>query len=313
MDHYLINFKRMQKTALIIGAGGQDGILLCDLLKTMNYRIVPVFRGQLNMSNKFELEEFMVNIMLDEIYYFASENPSSQDSESLFSKSLYTHLMYPILLFESVLSINNSIRIFYASTSHIFSGANGVKQTENSIHSPDSIYGLTKSCSFQCCKFFREKYGLFISSGILYNHESIYRKESFVSKKIINGLIRILNKEQSKIELGEIDNEIDWGYAPDYVKAMHAILQLDKAEDFIIATGELHTVREFLKIAFDFVGLNYENYIILTPSIITRNHLTRIGDSSKLRYKTKWKQSVSFKTMVETLVKEALFLNNNQL
>ena len=146
----------MQKTALIIGAGGQDGILLNDLLKTKRYRIVLVFRDQLNMSNKFQLEEFILNKMPDEIYYFASENPSSQDEESASIKSFNTNLILLINLFEAVLNLKIQTKIFYASTSHIFFGNQNINLSEESIPEPISIYGLTKFYATHACQYYRK-------------------------------------------------------------------------------------------------------------------------------------------------------------
>jgi|LakMenEpi03Aug12_release.lakeMendotaPanAssembly.Ray.scaffolds.fasta_scaffold37743_3 GDPmannose 4,6-dehydratase len=300
---------KSKKNAIIIGAAGQDGILLTDLLKKMNYEVIPVFRDNLNFLNKNDLNNFLLEKDPNEIYYLASENPSSQDTEELFSKSLNTHLIYMVNLFETILLINKSIKIFCASTSHIFSGNDSINQTEDTNCEPDTIYGVTKLFSFTTCKYFREKYGLFISSGILYNHDSIYRKENFVSKKITKSIARIVKKELTFIELGDIDNKIDWGYAPDFVRAMHAILQLDTASDFIISTGEKHTVREFLKIAFAHVGLNYENHIKINQSIIKKKHHNRCGDNSKLKLKTNWAPTKSFQQMVQHLVDEELILN----
>lgn len=306
MDHYLINFKRMQKTALIIGAGGQDGILLSDLLKTKNYRLVLVFRDQLNMSNKFELEEFILNKMPDEIYYFASENPSSQDEESSSIKSFNTNLILLINLFEAVLNLKIQTKIFYASTSHIFFGNQNINLSEESIPEPISIYGLTKFYATHACQYYRKNKNLYISTGILFNHESKYRKENFVSKKITLAIKKILKKEINKLELGNIDVHLDWGYAPDFVEAMYKIMQLNYSSDFIISTNETHSLREFIDIAFSHVGLNYLDYININNSIVKRTNNHKIGNNSKLLNSINWCPSVTFKQMVEKLVDDEL-------
>jgi|688.fasta_scaffold17553_2 GDPmannose 4,6-dehydratase len=297
----------MQKTALIIGAGGQDGILLSELLKTKNYRLVLVFKDQLNMSDKFEIEEFIVNNMSDEIYYFASENPSSQDEESSSIKSFNTNLIFLINLFEAVINLKIQTKIFYASTSHIFSGNQSLNQTEESIAEPISLYGLTKFYATHACGYYRKNKNIYISTGILFNHESKYRKESFVSKKITLGIKKILNKEISKLELGDIDIQIDWGYAPDFVEAMYKIMQLKYSSDFIISTNETHSLREFLDIAFSHVGLNYLDYININNSIVKRTNNHKIGNNSKLIKSINWSPSVNFKQMVEKLVDDELF------
>jgi GDPmannose 4,6-dehydratase len=307
MDHNLINFKRMQKTALIIGAGGQDGILLTELLKTKNYRLVLVFRDQLNMSNKFELEEFIVNKIPDEIYYLASENPSSQDEESSDIKSFNTNLIFLINLFEALLNLKIQTKIFYASTSHIFFGNQNINQSEESTPEPVSIYGLTKFYATHACGYYRKNKNLFISTGILFNHESKYRKENFVSKKITLAIKKILNKEIDTLELGNIDVQLDWGYAPDFVEAIYKIMQLKYSSDFIISTNETHSLREFLEIAFSHVGLNYLDYININNSIVKRTNYHKIGNNSKLLNSINWRPSVNFKKMVEKLVDDELF------
>jgi len=307
MDHNLINFKRMQKTALIIGAGGQDGILLTELLKTKNYRLVLVFRDQLNMSNKFELEEFIVNKIPDEIYYLASENPSSQDEESSDIKSFNTNLIFLINLFEALLNLKIQTKIFYASTSHIFFGNQNINQSEESTPEPVSIYGLTKFYATHACGYYRKNKNLFISTGILFNHESKYRKENFVSKKITLAIKKILNKEIDTLELGNIDVQLDWGYAPDFVEAIYKIMQLKYSSDFIISTNETHSLREFLDIAFSHVGLNYLDYININNSIVKRTNYHKIGNNSKLLNSINWRPSVNFKKMVEKLVDDELF------
>ena len=297
----------MQKTALIIGAGGQDGILLTELLKTKNYRLVLVFRDQLNMSNKFELEEFIVNKIPDEIYYLASENPSSQDEESSDIKSFNTNLIFLINLFEALLNLKIQTKIFYASTSHIFFGNQNINQSEESTPEPVSIYGLTKFYATHACGYYRKNKNLFISTGILFNHESKYRKENFVSKKITLAIKKILNKEIDTLELGNIDVQLDWGYAPDFVEAIYKIMQLKYSSDFIISTNETHSLREFLDIAFSHVGLNYLDYININNSIVKRTNYHKIGNNSKLLNSINWRPSVNFKKMVEKLVDDELF------
>lgn len=297
----------MQKTALIIGAGGQDGILLTELLKTKNYRLVLVFRDQLNMSNKFELEEFIVNKIPDEIYYLASENPSSQDEESSDIKSFNTNLIFLINLFEALLNLKIQTKIFYASTSHIFFGNQNINQSEESTPEPVSIYGLTKFYATHACGYYRKNKNLFISTGILFNHESKYRKENFVSKKITLAIKKILNKEIDTLELGNIDVQLDWGYAPDFVEAIYKIMQLKYSSDFIISTNETHSLREFLEIAFSHVGLNYLDYININNSIVKRTNYHKIGNNSKLLNSINWRPSVNFKKMVEKLVDDELF------
>lgn len=154
-------------------------------------------------------------------------------------------------------------------------------------------------------RFYREKFGLFVAVGILYNHESIYRNEKYLSAKIIRSAIRISRLEQGKLIVGNLNTVADWGYAPDYVIAMKQILALSNPDDFIIATGEKHTVQEFIDIAFQEMGVDWKNYVEERQDILTRQMPNLIGNAGKLREKTGWSPSVTFREMVQNLVHEA--------
>jgi GDPmannose 4,6-dehydratase len=160
------------------------------------------------------------------------------------------------------------------------------------------------------CQYYREKKKVYVSIGILYNHESSFRAKNFVSRKIISAAAQIAQAGKGYLKLGNLYAEVDWGYAPDYVDAMHRILTLDEPNDFIIATGESHSVKEFSEIAFNYFGLDYSKYIQTDKSVLTRENLTRIGDSSLLREKTGWSPTISFAAMIREMAKEeAEFIN----
>jgi len=154
------------------------------------------------------------------------------------------------------------------------------------------------------CRAYRQRYGVYAAAGILYNHESVRRSEAFVSRKIVQGAVRIRRGQQERLALGDLGAAVDWGYAPDYVNAMWRILRLPEADDFVIATGIQHTVQEFAEIAFSRLGLDWSQYVVEEGSILKRSTPLMLGNPQKLMAKTGWKPSVTFQQMIEIMVKQ---------
>jgi GDPmannose 4,6-dehydratase len=168
-----------------------------------------------------------------------------------------------------------------------------------------AIYGITKADGLYLCRMYRTVHRVSASVGILYNHESWLRGEQFVSQKIVRGAIRCKKDPYHKVILGNLRSEVDWGFAPDYVEAMRTIISLPQADDFIIATGEKHSVEEFASIAFDSLGLDWRDFVEVRQEIITRPAVALVGNPAKLMKNTGWKRSVTFPEMVRLLVKMA--------
>jgi GDPmannose 4,6-dehydratase len=197
-------------------------------------------------------------------------------------------------------------RIFYASSSLIFSGENGKCQDENTLFTPQGIYGLTKAQAIWICREFRKKYGIFASTGILYNHESHFRKPSFLTAKIIDTAIRISKGSTEKLEIGNMSASVDWGYAKDYVRAFQLILKIDIPDDFIIASGESHTVREFIDIVFEYLNLDPNAFLNEDRKILARSPAIKVGNPGKLNKATGWAPTLSFKDFVIQLLNDRL-------
>jgi len=306
------------KTAVVIGSLGQDGRLLKRQLIGNEYKVIGIDVNHIESSfkaakrpvdihNEREVYELVASYKPDEIYHLAAVHHSAenkmQTNLDLFQKSFQTNTFSLIYFLEAMLKGSPQTRLFYAASSHIFEETNGVDD-EGSRINPSSVYGITKAAGLSICRYYRKEHSLFASCGILYNHESSLRNDNFISKKIIKGAIKIRDRLQDKIVLGDLSAEADWGYAPDYVKAMHKILNLDHPDDFIIATGHWHSVSEFAEAAFKYLGLNWNNYVEENKSILTKKRVCRVGNPGKLLKNTGWKPSMDFITMIKVLLEE---------
>ena len=206
-------------------------------------------------------------------------------------------------LLEAIRRVNPDIRFYQASSSEMFGKVREVPQNEQTPFYPRSPYGVAKVYGHFITVNYRESYGLFAASGILFNHESPRRGLEFVTRKISDAVARIKLGQVDELRLGNLDSKRDWGYAGDYVEGMWMMLQQDEPEDFVLATGEEHSVREFAELAFGHVGLDYEQYVKIDPEFLRPaevDHL--VGDASKAREKLGWAPRVSFPELVELMV-----------
>ncbi len=306
-----------KKKAVIIGVGGQDGKILFDDLSAQDYKIVGIGKDSLytretNWQQKIDINnEQEVNTLLkewqpDEIYYLAAFHHSSQDrdkkEDGKVTQSYQTNVLSFLNFLEGVRLFSPASRIFYASSSLIFGDNSEDFQTEKTPCNPNTVYGLTKMNGFWLSKFYREKYGLFATAGILYNHESEYRSESFVSMKIIKGALDIKNGKSDQLILGDLNAKVDWGYAYDYVRAMQLILRTEKADDFIIATGQAHSVQDFVSITFNYLDLDWPKFVQENKGMLSPQKTFLVGDASKLKTATGWEPSLNFQQMIEKII-----------
>lgn len=307
------------KRVIIVGSGGQDGRILFDRLSREGCSIVGVERHSLRSTVPIEFKAVDIlrlsevgalieSFLPDAIYYLAAFHHSSEErlptDQEAFEKGLAINVVGLLNFLESIQLKSKSSQLFYAVSSHVFGETMTKLQDETTPLKPGCPYGITKAAGLNCCRYYRLKHSLYVSAGILYNHESIYRKSGFVSKRIIQGAVEIKRGSRSKLVLGNLSSLVDWGYAPDYVEAMVRILQLDVADDFVIATGEVHSVREFVALAFDELGLQWEKYVEEDPGIALKPNRILVGDTTKLRSLTGWKPSKTFEQMVRHLVRE---------
>jgi len=314
------------KKAIIIGANGQDGYFLANLLEQKEYNIVRIDLNVIQPPLGFKIDEpfnicepshidTLVNsVKPDEIYHLAAFHHSAQDSydETLdtYKKSVNIHEISLFNILASIIKFSPSTRLFYAASSHVFGDPPSEIQDEYTPINPINLYGITKASGLFLCRKFRKEFGVFASCGILYNHESSRRKDTFVSKKIVNGVLKAKRDRSAVLELGDLDSIVDWGYAPDYVEAMVKILNLSEPDEFIVATGIKHTVKDFVFNAFAIAGLDWQNHVIQKKDIIRRITNPMIGNSTKLRKMTGWAPTITFEEMVKLLVVEGI--NNDR-
>lgn len=300
----------MKNRAIVVGSRGQDGSLLSNLLVNQGFEVVGISRGDLDLFDPEIVSKFMMLHKPREVYYLAakhhsSESPMESDGE-LFSMSIKIHFNAAVNFLEAIVKHSPDTRFFYASSSHVYASENiGSLQSEITPLKPSSPYGITKAAGMMACRHYREK-GVFSACGILYNHESPLRAKNFISKKICQGAVRIFKDGGGELILGDLNARVDWGYAPDYVDAMTRILRIEEPHDFIISSGEVHTVEEFAQLAFNAVGLNYRNHISSDQRLLSRASAYRMGDNSFLKRMTGWSPTVNFSSMVRLLVEAEL-------
>lgn len=309
------------RSALIIGAGGQDGRLLACFLQDRDYAVRGWIRSQPANPPPCEcayvdiLDSVLVEAELrksppDEIYYLAAFHHATEDvialsAAELLRRSFDVHVFGLLNVFQAMEECCPRARLFYAASSHVFGTPDSEWQNEKTPLAPNSAYGISKAAGLQCCQFYCREKGIFAAAGILFNHESSLRKPSFLSQKIVRGVWRAQRDPAYRLRLGDLAARVDWGYAPDYVDAMFRILQLPAAGDFVVASGELHTVAEFAQAAFAVLGLDWRRHVETDTRLLNKVFHPLRGDSTKLRDATRWSPSVTFTELVAQLVYEA--------
>ena len=317
----------MAKRALITGILGQDGSHLTDLLLEKGYEVYgmmrrisverfdnvqhvmqhPMFRmvtGDLGDQNC--LNRLVKEIWPDEVYNLAAQSHVGLSFEQPIYTADATGLGVTRVL-EAIRLIKPDAKFYQASSSEMFGKVREVPQTELTPFHPRSPYGVAKVYGYWINVNYRESYNMFCSNGILFNHEGERRGKEFVTRKITDSVAKIKLGLQDKLGLGNLDAKRDWGYAKDYVEAMWLMLQQDKPDDFVVATGETHTVEEFCKVAFDCVGLDYKKYIYIDPRFNRPAEVDLlIGDCSKAKRVLGWEPKVKFEQLVNLMVQADL-------
>lgn len=315
------------KSALITGITGQDGSYLAELLLAKGYKVYGAVR-RLSTPNTTNIEHILDKVELlsadlfdqasiaqailksepDEVYNLAAQSFVKASFEQPVLTGEFTGIGVTKVL-EAIRSVNPKIKFYQASSSEMFGKVTETPQKETTRFYPRSPYGVAKVYGHYITLNYRESYDMFACSGILFNHESPRRGIEFVTRKITNAVARIKQGKQKKLVLGNMDAKRDWGFAGDYVEAMHAMLQQDRPDDYVIATGETHSVEEFVKLAFESVGISdWENYVesdspdFLRPAEV--DYL--IGEAGKAKAELGWRPKTSFRQLVDMMVKADL-------
>ena len=294
----------MNKKAIIIGCNGQDGTLLTKLLKKKKYSVYGLSRKNFDITSIKEVEEIVRKIKPQEIYFLAAYHHSFEDRKNIDLKLNYNVNYFSVVIFlESIKKFSKTTKFFFASSSFIFKPSK-FKQNEMTKFEPECHYSLSKVASMKVCDFYRQHEQIFASCGILYNHESYLRQKNFLSKKIVTHAIKNFRKSKKKLVLHNLNYKADWGYAPDYVDAMYKILNHSKPNDYVISTGKLHTVRDFVDQVYSFLKLDYKKFVETKENKIISKF--RLGNSNLLKKDCKWKPSVTFNQMIKKLIKKEL-------
>ena len=317
-----------KKVALITGITGQDGSYLAELLLEKGYEVHGIVRRESledeeklknikaikeklflhegSLSDHLSIYKVFSKVLPDECYHLSASsfvNYSFNDEfQTMTNNFNSTHY-----LLSTIREVKKECKFYFASSSEMFGEPNETPQNEDTAFNPKSIYGISKVSSHYLLKNYREKENIFACTGIMYNHESPRRGNQFVTKKIISSAVKIKKELQNKLYLGNLDAKRDWGYAPDYVKAMWMMLQAPKADDYILATGNLHTVREFLDITFSYLGLDYKNYVEVDPKFFRASeHNPLCGNPQKIKETLGWENTKILKEIIEEMLEEEL-------
>ncbi len=317
------------KKALITGITGQDGSYLAELLLSKNYKVYGLTRRTSTVNNerikhiqdKIELiqgdlldqsslSSALMETQPDEVYNLAAQSFVKTSWNQPVLTGEFTALGVTRML-EAIRVVNPKVKFYQASSSEMFGKVTETPQKETTRFHPRSPYGVAKVYGHYITVNYRESFGIFACSGILFNHESPRRGLEFVTRKITNAVAKISLGKQEKLELGSLEPKRDWGYAGDYVEAMWLMLQQEKADDYVVATGENHSVKEFVKLAFEAVGIkDWEKYVTgnkkehMRPAEV--DYL--IGDYSKAKKILGWEPKTSFKDLIGIMVKADLDL-----
>ncbi|MEI8405332.1 MAG: GDP-mannose 4,6-dehydratase [Actinomycetes bacterium] len=322
----------MAKKALITGVTGQDGSYLAELLLDEGYEVIGMVRrsstvtferiahiqDRLTLVSADLLDEAsLIHVLRDhrpeEVYNLAAQSfvQASWGQPVLTGE---TTALGVTRLLDAIRTVDPDIRFYQASSSEMFGKVQAVPQDEDTPFYPRSPYGVAKVYGHWITVNYRESYGLHASSGILFNHESPRRGLEFVTRKVTNGVARIKHGLDTQLSLGNLDAERDWGFAKDYVRAMYLMLQQDDPDDYVVATGETHEVRELCEIAFAVAGLDYRDYVVLDERFLRPAEVDLlIGTPAKAERVLGWTRDVDFSTLIQMMVESDIEALSHQL
>jgi GDPmannose 4,6-dehydratase len=325
---------KKNKVAIVTGVNGQDGSYLAELLLDKGYKVIGTTRytssseasreeriSHIKHKEGFILESCdvtdfsRVNSLVtqhgpDEIYNLAAQSHVGISYKNPISTT-NINIMGPINFLESIRNNDKNIKFYQASTSEMFGVNEKCPQNEDTLMMPISPYAAAKLYAHNMVKIYRDSYGIFACSGILFNHESERRGEEFVTRKITKAAARIKLGKQEKLHLGNLKAYRDWGHARDYVEAMFLMLQQSKPEDFVISTGETHTVEEFLRFVFDYAQLDLEKHLVIDRELFRPSEVPKLwGNYTKAKEKLGWEPKIKFEELAIKMYENDLHIEN---
>lgn len=323
----------MTKIALITGIAGQDGSYLTELLLSKGYEVHGIVRRiaiedaehklkniyhildkihlhVASLENVLSLIKVVKDLSPDECYHLAASSFVSYSFEDEIS-ILNNNMVNTHYLLAAVREFAPRCRFYFAGSSEMYGNAVRSPQDESTPFNPRSIYGVSKVAGYHLIKNYREQYGLFACAGILYNHESPRRGYEFVTRKIVSAAVKVKRGLLEILKLGNLDACRDWGYAPDYVHAMWLMLQEEAADDYVIASGSTHSVREFTETAFSYLGLDFQQHVTVDPQLFRpAERVLLCGNPAKAISKLGWSRTLSFKDIVRTMIDSEMELHS---
>jgi GDPmannose 4,6-dehydratase len=315
------------KKALITGITGQDGSYLAEFLLKKKYQVYGIVRrvaledethrlwrikhllkkiklSSASLESYASIVKIVEKIKPDEVYHLGAQSYVSYSFEDEFS-TLNTNINGTHYMLSAIKEFSPKTKFYFAGSSEMFGKVQQKKQDEKTRFYPRSAYGISKVAGFELTRNYREAYKIFSCTGILFNHESPRRGFEFVTRKISSAVAKIKNGKQKYLYLGNLDARRDWGHAKDYVEAMWLMLQQKKPSDFVIGTGQMHSVKDFAKLAFSLVGLNYKKYIKFNKSLLRPAEVETLrANYNKAKKILKWKPSINFNQLVKEMVTE---------
>ena len=324
----------MKKKALITGITGQDGSYLAEFLLSRGYEVHGIVRRvglEDSVHRLWRIRHLLKKIILHpaslesyasifkvvekvkpaECYHLAAQSFVSYSFEDEFS-TINTNINGTHFVLSAIKEKAPKCKFYFAGSSEMFGKVKQIPQNENTPFHPRSPYGISKVCGFDLARNYREAYGLFVCNGILFNHESPRRGFEFVTRKVTHAIARIKYGLEKELRLGNLDAKRDWGFAGDYVKSMWMMLQQDEPDDYVIASGQTHSVREFVELAFSFAGLDWKKFVVPDKTFFRPAEVNiLVGDCRKAKKNLGWESTVTFKDLVRMMVAEDLKLVQN--
>ena len=294
--------------AIIVGSAGQDGQLLAQLLVRHGTEVVGLARGSLDLTNRQAVAELMDHHAPHSVYYLAAAHGSSEADNAietraeLTDRSVAVHITGLVCFLQAIADQGGKTRLFYAASSRVFGAPSAALQDETTAIAPTETYGITKAAGLFFCRMFRHQFGVHASTGILYNHESPLRAAGYVTQKLASAAARAALGIGSTVFVRDLEARVDWGWAEDYVDAMRRILDLPAGDDFVIASGTSHAIREFAAAAFEHVGLDWRDHVRQDDEAMAILRPQLSGSPARLTAATEWRPAVSMPEIATRMV-----------